>query len=73
MSEQPLRVLLVDDEAGFTEVLAKRLRRRGLDVLVALSGAEAPPARHLSKMILEFLRKLCLFCHHIFGLSTNDL
>lgn len=41
MSEQPLRVLLVDDEAGFTEVLAKRLRRRGLTVQVALSGAEA--------------------------------
>jgi DNA-binding response OmpR family regulator len=41
MSEQPLRVLLVDDEVGFTEVLAKRLRRRGLDVLVAFSGAEA--------------------------------
>ena len=41
MSEQPLRVLLVDDEAGFTDVLAKRLRRRGLAVAVALSGAEA--------------------------------
>jgi len=41
MSEQPLRVLLVDDEAGFTEVLAKRLRRRGLTVQVALSGAAA--------------------------------
>ncbi len=41
MSEQnPLRVLLVDDEAGFTDVLAKRLRRRGLVVSVALSGAE---------------------------------
>ena len=41
MSEKPLRVLLVDDEAGFTDVLAKRLRRRGLAVAVALSGAEA--------------------------------
>ena len=41
MSEQPLRLLLVDDEAGFTEVLAKRLRRRGHAVRVALSGAEA--------------------------------
>jgi CheY-like chemotaxis protein/2-polyprenyl-3-methyl-5-hydroxy-6-metoxy-1,4-benzoquinol methylase len=35
-----LRVLLVDDEVGFTEVLAKRLRRRGLTVSVAQSGAE---------------------------------
>lgn len=41
MSEAiPLRVLLVDDEAGFTDVLAKRLRRRGLAVEVAQSGAE---------------------------------
>ncbi len=41
MSEKPLRVLLVDDEAGFAEVLAKRLNRRGLAARVALSGAEA--------------------------------
>ncbi|MHC1791417.1 response regulator [Solidesulfovibrio sp.] len=41
MTAAPLRLMLVDDEAGFTEVLAKRLRRRGLDVTVALSGAEA--------------------------------
>ena len=31
---------MVDDEAGFTDVLAKRLRRRGLAVEVAQSGAE---------------------------------
>jgi len=37
----PLRILLVDDEAGFTEVLAKRLRHRGLAVAVAQCGAEA--------------------------------
>ena len=41
MSEQPLRLLLVDDEAGFSEVLGKRLRRRGMTVQTALSGAEA--------------------------------
>jgi DNA-binding response OmpR family regulator len=35
-----MRVLLVDDEVGFTEVLAKRLTRRGLSVTVAQSGAE---------------------------------
>ena len=46
MSEQPLRVLLIDDEAGFTEVLAKRLRRRGLSVLVAFSGGEAVRMLH---------------------------
>jgi Response regulator containing CheY-like receiver, AAA-type ATPase, and DNA-binding domains len=37
----PVRVLLVDDEAGFTSVLKKRLERRGYAVSVALSGAEA--------------------------------
>lgn len=41
MTDGPLRLLLVDDEAGFTEVLAKRLRRRGFAVTVALSGREA--------------------------------
>ena len=37
----PIRVLLVDDEAGFASVLRKRLERRGLAVTEALSGAEA--------------------------------
>lgn len=41
MSDAPIRVLLVDDEEGFTEVLAKRLRRRGFAAVVALTGAEA--------------------------------
>ena len=41
MTDAPTRLMLVDDEAGFTEVLAKRLRRRGLAVTVALSGGEA--------------------------------
>ncbi len=36
-----LRVLLVDDEAGFASVLCKRLGRRGHEVCVALSGAAA--------------------------------
>lgn len=37
----PLRLLLVDDEVGFAEVLAKRLGRRGLAVTTAHSGAAA--------------------------------
>jgi len=41
MNQSPLRLLLVDDEAGFTEVLGKRLRRRGITVQVAQSGANA--------------------------------
>jgi DNA-binding response OmpR family regulator len=35
-----IRLLLVDDEAGFTAVLAKRLTHRQVDVTAALSGAE---------------------------------
>ena len=36
-----IRLLLVDDEQGFVEVLRKRLGRRGIDVATALSGSEA--------------------------------
>jgi DNA-binding NtrC family response regulator len=35
------RVLLVDDEVDFLEVLSERLRMRGLDVTCATSGREA--------------------------------
>lgn len=35
------KVLLVDDEAPFIETLAKRLSKRDLTILTALSGAEA--------------------------------
>ncbi|WP_027186021.1 response regulator [Desulfovibrio inopinatus] len=39
--EQYLRVMLVDDEVGFIDVMRKRLTRRGLNVVTAASGAEA--------------------------------
>ena len=35
------RVLLVDDEKDFVEVLAERMRSRGLEVICATSGREA--------------------------------
>lgn len=35
------RVLLVDDEKDFTDLLAERMRSRGMDVDAANSGAEA--------------------------------
>jgi len=35
------KVLLVDDEADFTEVLASRMQTRGLEVEIAGSGPEA--------------------------------
>lgn len=36
----PLRVLLVDDERGFVDVLARRLGRRAMLVTTASSGTE---------------------------------
>jgi len=38
---RPDRVLLVDDEESFVEILAERMRSRGLDVSCAPSGREA--------------------------------
>lgn len=35
------RLLLVDDEIGYLDVLSKRLTRRGFDVTTASSGSEA--------------------------------
>jgi DNA-binding NtrC family response regulator len=36
-----IRLLLVDDEVGYLEVLSKRLTKRNLDVTTASSGQEA--------------------------------
>ncbi len=36
----PIRLLLVDDEEGFVNVLTKRMVRRNINVTVALSGTE---------------------------------
>ena len=36
----PIRLLLVDDEEGFVNVLTKRMARRNINVTVALSGTE---------------------------------
>ncbi|WP_419785280.1 response regulator [Pseudodesulfovibrio sp.] len=42
MSEgNAVRLLIVDDEIGFAEVLRKRMARRGVDVSTAASGEEA--------------------------------
>jgi len=41
MGDQPLRLLLVDDETGFLDVLGKRLAKRGFQVETAPSGADA--------------------------------
>ena len=36
----PIRLLIVDDEEDLVTFLAHRLRKRGVDVTMALSGAE---------------------------------
>ncbi|WP_291327075.1 response regulator [Desulfovibrio sp. UCD-KL4C] len=41
MNTQIIRVLLVDDERGFTDVLQKRLGKRGLDIMTAFGGTVA--------------------------------
>ncbi|CCH47930.1 response regulator [Pseudodesulfovibrio piezophilus] len=41
MKPPSIRVLIVDDEIGFTEVLHKRLAKRGLTVTSATSGSQA--------------------------------
>ncbi|QJT09630.1 response regulator [Oceanidesulfovibrio marinus] len=38
---RPIRLILVDDEESFVNVLTKRLTRRGVEVTPVLSGAEA--------------------------------
>ncbi len=40
-AEKKIKLLLVDDEKHFVEVLHKRLSRRNIDVTRAFSGAEA--------------------------------
>ncbi len=37
----PIRLLIVDDEVGFVNILAKRLSRRNMDVTSAYTGTEA--------------------------------
>lgn len=41
VSSDRIRLLLVDDEEGYVNVLANRLSRRGMDVQKALSGTQA--------------------------------
>jgi DNA-binding NtrC family response regulator len=41
INSDPIRLLLVDDEKDFVNILSKRLKRRNIDVVKAYSGAEA--------------------------------
>ena len=40
-TSEPIRLLLVDDEKGFVDVLSKRLSRRKMEITTAFSGSEA--------------------------------
>ena len=51
------RVLLIDDEVEFVDVLAERLRARGLEVEVAYSGMEGVKKSQITKfdaVLLDF-------------------
>jgi DNA-binding NtrC family response regulator len=39
--EKHIRLLLIDDEEGFVTVLSNRLKKRGIDVRIAISGSKA--------------------------------
>ena len=41
LDSDPIRLLLVDDEKDFVNILSKRIKRRNIDVAKAFSGAEA--------------------------------
>jgi two-component system, OmpR family, response regulator len=41
VSPERIRLLLVDDEEGFVNVLSKRISRRNIEVTTAYSGSEA--------------------------------
>jgi DNA-binding NtrC family response regulator len=38
---KPLKILLVDDEKGFVDVISKRMSKRNIDVTKAYSGKDA--------------------------------
>ncbi|WP_320006230.1 response regulator [Maridesulfovibrio sp.] len=50
-----IRILLIDDEKGFSSVLAKRLTRRGVEVITAEDGADG-----LFKLDMEFFQVVIL-------------
>ena len=41
ISSDPIRLLIVDDEKDFVNILSKRIKRRNIDVTGVFSGAEA--------------------------------
>ena len=54
-SERPMRVLLVDDEEPYVNVLRKRMAKRNIDVTAALSGSAAIQALRKSDFDIALL------------------
>lgn len=40
VSNPPIKLLMVDDEEGFVNIMAKRLGKRGIDVVKSFSGTD---------------------------------
>ena len=40
-TNKPVKILLVDDERGFVDVISKRMSKRNIDITKAYSGKEA--------------------------------
>jgi DNA-binding response OmpR family regulator len=45
---KPIKILFVDDERGFVDVISKRMSKRNIDVTKAYSGKEALQALRMS-------------------------
>ena len=41
INSDPVRLLLIDDEKDFVDIVSKRLKRRNMDIVKAYSGTEA--------------------------------
>jgi len=55
--KEPVKLLLVDDEKGFVNVMSKRMSKRNIEVTKALNGTEGIRALH----------------HHDFDVAVLDL
>ena len=55
MASDPIRLLLVDDEKDFVNILSKRIKRRNIDVTKAFSGAEAIQALRVQEFDVAVL------------------
>jgi DNA-binding NtrC family response regulator len=55
LKSDPLRLLLIDDEKSFVNILTKRFQRRNIQVTKAYSGAEAIQALRSSEFDVAVL------------------